>query len=105
VVLSWPPRRFAEHGAQTARARLPLLLRWAVSLGKNLGGALLVLVGAIMALPGIPGQGVLTMIIGVTILDFPGKRRLEVRLLRRPRILGGLNRLRARFGRPPLVLD
>jgi hypothetical protein len=90
---------------RSADPRRPLLLRWAVALGKNLLGLVLVLLGAIMALPGVPGQGLLTMIIGMTILDFPGKRRLEVRFLHRPRILGALNRLRARFGRQPLVLD
>jgi len=45
------------------------------------------------------------MIIGITILDFPGKRRLELRLLRKPRVLHALNRLRTRFRRQPLVLD
>ena len=38
-------------------------------------------------------------------LDFPGKRRLERRLIGRPRILRSINRLRARFNRPPLVMD
>jgi hypothetical protein len=57
-----------------------------------------------MAVPGIPGQGVLTMIVGLTLLDFPGKRGLECRLIGRPRILRTINRLRARFGRPPLEM-
>ena len=35
---------------------------------------LLVLLGLVMALPGIPGQGLLTMIVGITMIDFPGKR-------------------------------
>ena len=37
-------------------------------------GGLLILLGLVMALPGIPGQGVLTMIVGLTMIDFPGKR-------------------------------
>ena len=105
VVLSWPPHRFAEHGPHDDEPQRPLLLRWAITVGKNLLGVVLVLVGAIMALPGVPGQGLLTMIIGITILDFPGKRRLELRLLRKPRVLHALNRLRTRFRRQPLVLD
>jgi hypothetical protein len=63
------------------------------------------LLGAVMALPGIPGQGVLTMIIGLTLVDFPGKRSLEERILRRPWVLHAINRLRARFARPPLEFD
>ena len=73
--------------------------------GKNLAGAVLVLLGLVMALPGIPGQGILTMIIGFTLLDFPGKRRLERRLIGRPSMLRRINQLRARFQRAPLEMD
>jgi hypothetical protein len=50
----------------------------------------------------VPGQGVLTMLAGVFLVDFPQRRRLERALIRRPSVLPQLNRLRARFGRPPL---
>jgi hypothetical protein len=73
--------------------------------GKNLAGAVLLVLGLVMALPGIPGQGILTMIIGITLVDFPGKQRLERRLIGRPAVLRRLNRLRARFRRPPLEVD
>ena len=63
------------------------------------------ILGLVMALPGIPGQGILTMIVGLTMLDFPGKRGLERRLIGRPHILHALNRLRARFGRAPLEMS
>jgi hypothetical protein len=42
------------------------------------------------------------MLVGVLLVDFPRRRRLEQALLRRPGVLPSLNRLRARFGRPPL---
>ena len=77
--------------------------RWSLArIGRNLGGLLLVLVGAVLSIPGIPGQGVLTMLVGVLLLDFPQRQRLERALLGRPGVLPTLNRLRARFGRPPL---
>lgn len=106
VVLSWPPQRFSERSLPPppGPAR-PLVVRALVALGKNLTGVLLVVFGLIMAVPGVPGQGLLTMIIGITILDIPGKRRLEGRLVRGPRVLGMLNRLRVRFGKQPLILD
>jgi hypothetical protein len=56
----------------------------------------------VLSIPGIPGQGVLTMLVGVLLLDFPQRQRLERALLGRPGVLPALNRLRARFGRPPL---
>jgi hypothetical protein len=80
-------------------------LRLLARVGKNLAGLVLVLLGAVMALPGVPGQGFLTMIIGLTLLDFPGKLALERRLVSRPFVLRQLNALRRRFRRAPLALD
>ena len=74
------------------------------TVAKNVAGVVLVLLGLLMALPGIPGQGILTMIVGITLIDFPGKRGLERRMIGRPRILRSINRLRARFHRAPLDL-
>jgi len=63
------------------------------------------LLGIVMSLPGIPGQGVLTILLGIMLLDLPGKRRLEQKILSKPRVLEKINRLRQKFSRPPLVLD
>ncbi|MFN4260744.1 MAG: hypothetical protein ACK4RK_15715 [Gemmataceae bacterium] len=81
------------------------ILRWIGLIVKNLFGLLLVAVGAVLALPGVPGQGILTILIGLMLLDFPGKRTLERKLITRPQVLASVNRLRQRFGKPPLVLD
>lgn len=80
------------------------MLRLAARSGKNIFGAILVVVGVILALPGVPGHGVLTILVGVMLLDLPGKRRLERRIVGHPRILRSINGLRKRFGSPPLVL-
>lgn len=79
-------------------------LRVTARIAKNVLGVMLVIAGLILTLPGIPGQGVLTILIGVMLLDLPGKRRLERRIVGRPRILRSINRLRMRYGKPPLVL-
>jgi hypothetical protein len=80
------------------------LLRLPARISKNILGALLVVLGIILALPGVPGQGLLTVLIGLVLLDLPGKRRLERRIVGRPGVLRAINRLRKRFGRAPLVL-
>lgn len=72
---------------------------WFGRIAKNILGAVLLLLGIVMLV--LPGQGVLTVIGALVLLDFPGKRRLERWLLLRPKVLGSLNRLRARAGRPP----
>jgi hypothetical protein len=72
---------------------------------KNLLGVFLILLGIMLSLPGVPGQGILTILLGVIMLDIPGKRPLEARLIKRPNVLSAVNRLRARFGKTPLVMD
>ena len=74
--------------------------RW---LARNLLGWLFVAVG--VALLVLPGQGLLTILIGLVLVDVPGKRALERRVLSRPRILDLVNSMRRRRGAPPLSLD
>ena len=74
-------------------------------IGKNIGGILLVALGVVLSLPGVPGQGLLTVLLGIMLLDFPGRHRLEQKLLSKPSILNSINKLRDRFGKKPLELN
>ena len=69
---------------------------------KNAAGVLCVTAGFVMLF--IPGQGLLTIFIGVMLLNFPGKRKLELRLVRHPQIRQGINWIRHRAGKEPLRL-
>jgi hypothetical protein len=102
VVVHWPPDHFKPRPPGDGRD--PPARHVLAVIGRNVAGALLILLGLVMALPGIPGQGVLTMIVGLTMIDFPGKRGLERRLIGRPHVLRAINRLRARFDRAPLEM-
>ena len=74
---------------------------FAVVLGllKNLLGAALVLLGLVMLVT--PGQGLLTLLAGLLLMNFPGKYQLERWLVMRPGVLRALNWLRARQGQVP----
>ena len=80
-------------------------VRWSGMLMKNLIGVVLIILGIVMSLPGVPGQGILTILLGLMLLDVPGKRRWEQKLVRRPKVLQTINQLRRKFDKPPLVLD
>lgn len=69
---------------------------------KNLLGVALVCLGIIMLVT--PGQGLLTILIGILLTDFPGKYALEQRLVAMPSVLNSLNWIRAKAGKPPLSL-
>jgi hypothetical protein len=99
----------ADHFSKTRKTQFwsgphPMLHAAGV-VGKNIGGLLLVAVGIVLSLPGVPGQGLLTVLLGIMLLDFPGKHRLEQKLLSRPSIVNAINKLRARFGEKPLELN
>ena len=54
-------------------------------------------------MPGVPGQGLLTMLAGAMLMDFPGKRSFLHKILTRPSLLPSINKLRARFSQPPVI--
>lgn len=80
-------------------------LHAAMVIGKNIGGVLLVALGIVLSLPGVPGQGLLTVLLGIMLVDFPGRHRLEQKLLSKPSIVNSINKLRGRFGKKPLELN
>lgn len=104
AVLVALPVDYFRGGAAPADWPRSSLLRWAWRIGKNILGLALVVLGLLLSVPGVPGQGLLTMLIGLILLDFPGKRSVERRLVARPAVLGAINRVRARFHRPPMEL-
>ncbi|MCC7085522.1 MAG: hypothetical protein IT427_10995 [Pirellulales bacterium] len=87
------PSRLAWQKAHPA-------LRMVALLGKNVLGAMLFFAGAIMLFT--PGQGVLCILLGLALLDVPGKRRLERWIAMRPPVFKALNALRQKSGYPPL---
>ncbi|MBX3301121.1 MAG: hypothetical protein KF693_02780 [Nitrospira sp.] len=88
------PRRWMENHHP--------VLRLFGHLVKNVIGAIFLFVGFLMLF--LPGQGILTMLIGVTMLDFPGKRKLEARMIGQPAVLNTVNSMRQKFGKPPLTI-
>ena len=78
------------------------IIRILVLLIKNVVGVLLVVIGVVLSLPGVPGQGVLTILIGLTMLNFPGKRRLELAVVRSRPVNRAINWIRTKYHRPPL---
>lgn len=79
--------------------RRPVLYLF-VLLMKNLLGILFLIAGFIMLF--IPGQGVITILLGLTLMNFPGKRRMEKTIIRQAPVNRAVNWMRLRGGRPPL---
>jgi hypothetical protein len=101
TVLQLPPDYFNK------RNRRPLdswtsnpPLRLLVLVAKNLLGFVLTIAGIAMLV--LPGQGLLTIVVGFVLIDFPGKFRLERWMATRRPVWRSLNWLRKRAHRPEL---
>lgn len=105
VLVRVPPNYFHHEHTREFWTGRHHAVRWTGIFAKNFLGVVLVVLGVVMSLPGVPGQGLLTILLGVMLLDFPGKRELERKIVSRPAVLHAINRLRARFHKPPLLLE
>jgi hypothetical protein len=90
-----------QHWVDRWQIRHPLL-RGVVLVAKNVFGTVLVLAGIAMLL--LPGQGILTILVVLIFLDFPGKYALERRVMRQPGVARAINWIRAKAHLPPLKL-
>ncbi len=101
-VVKLPANYFVQNGRRGSenRASISGLGRFLL---RNLLAVALVGLGIILSLPGVPGQGFLTILLGIMVSDFPGKERLERKIVSYPKVLEALNRLRERFGKPQLM--
>jgi len=104
VLSRLPADYFVNPDARRPIDRHPIL-KVVAAIVRNGFGYFLITLGVVLSLPGVPGQGLLTIFMGIMLIDFPGKHRFERWLVSRRVILVGVNRLRAKSGRPPLQVE
>jgi len=99
------PSDYFSHGRLQKRlwTNPHLALRMILLIGKNILGCIFIAAGLLMLL--LPGQGLLTILAGIMLLDFPGKYRLVRWIVARPQVLQTLNWLRRRTGKSALYLE
>ena len=105
VIVKIPANYFSSHYKQDFLPNSSWAVRWGAVILKNILGVMLIILGLLLSLPGVPGQGLLTILLGLIMIDIPGKRPLEARIIKRPTILAAANNLRARYNKKPLMLD
>jgi len=92
-----------ERRERTEWAEHHPVIRMLLLIAKNLFGYVLLLMGIAMLV--LPGQGLLTIMIGLMLINFPGKYRLERWLVSCKPILKSINWLREKSGHEPLRLS
>lgn len=98
LVIRLPTDFFARKrpGRGRLRRRHPLVAILLVII-RNVFGAVLLVAGFVMLF--VPGQGLLTILIGIALVDFPGKHALFERMLRSRRIFDAANAVRRWAGK------
>lgn len=100
IVVKLPKDAFSNLKRPNWLDHQPAALRLPLRLLKNVLALALVLVGIAMLV--LPGQGVLAILLGVMLGDFPGKLELQRWILGKPKVMNSLNWLRRKFSKPPL---
>lgn len=91
---------FADKRKKCPWGHCPPMIRFLLLIIKNILGVLLILSGIIMLF--IPGQGILTMVAGIVLMDFPYKYQIMRKIIKNSRILRFINRLRKKANQEPL---
>jgi len=106
VVIPWvlikiPPDYFlADKRKKCPWGHCPPIIRLIVLIIKNILGVILMLSGIIMLFT--PGQGLLTIIGGIILMDFPHKYKLIRWIIKNSNILKFINKLRVKANQEPL---
>ncbi|MEX0331865.1 MAG: PGPGW domain-containing protein [Puniceicoccaceae bacterium] len=100
IIIAWMPEDYFVRISRKPFKRKPL--RQVLRILKNLLGLTLLLCGLILLL--LPGQGILTIVIGISLIDFPGKHQLQLRLVQTPKIRQSIQWIRARVHHKPLII-
>ncbi len=89
-----------ENPPSLKKIAIPRILSISFIILKNLLGLILFIGGFMMLFT--PGQGILSMLIGLSLTNFPGKRRLERKLISQEKIFAIINKIRKKSGTLPI---
>ena len=103
ILIRLPPDYFQNHHHKPWFANHHPVVRTLGLLVKNIVGIIFLFAGIAMLF--LPGQGLLTMLLGILFIDFPGKHRLEQKIIQHPKVLQTINAFREKAGKPPFTFD
>jgi hypothetical protein len=97
-----PEDYFIRNGESKTKSNNPVLWYF-VLIFKNLFGYTLIFGGIMMLI--LPGQGLFTIIIGLLLSNYPGKYKIEKKVIAIPSVLRSINWLRKKTNKPPIKIS
>ena len=93
-----PEDYFADREKYKLKIQGPMHLIWVVI--RSIFGFILLLAGVIMLFT--PGQGILSIVLGIFLMEFPGKQKLEYKMIQHDPTFNAINWLRSKAGKDAL---
>lgn len=103
IIVKIPENYFSSKNRNARWEEMNPVLRGILIILKNILGVILLVMGILMLV--LPGQGLLTILFGIALIDFPGKHTLVKRLVSYPKIINSINWIRNKADKKPLLLD
>ena len=100
LIINLPPDFFLKRKKSVSVKQI-VVFRVTFFLLKNFLGFFLFLCGILMLF--IPGQGLLTMFLGLVLLDFPGKYKLQLYCLKVRPVRRSLNWIRRKYEKEAFI--
>lgn len=100
VIINLSPDYFTEKHHPMYEYKHPVV-RYSLLILKNILGYILLILGFIMLF--IPGQGLLSITLGLFLINFPGKKSLERKFFSNPKINRVINTIRVKAGKVPIT--
>lgn len=102
LILQMEPQYFIRHRMEVVqRHRHHPVLTVVLFVVRNAFGLLLLAAGLAMLV--LPGQGILTLLIGLSFMDFPGKHQLLEKTVQNSKVQRSLNWIRRKGGKEGFV--
>lgn len=103
LIVNMPPDYFTgKKRPEGALEKHHPAIRITLLILKNILGYIFVLAG--LAMLALPGQGLITIFLGIILIDFPGKYRFQKWLVCRKPVRKGINWLRRKRGREEMSI-
>lgn len=110
IITQLDKRYFIRRQISAVDVSVPTHLKWInsnvtklVNMAKMIVGVSFLLIGLVMLV--LPGQGLITILIGISLLPFPGKNKMEKNILSRKSVRSSLNWIRIKANKEPFIFD
>jgi len=101
IIASLPTDYFAHDKRPKRGTRFSPIVYISLRIAKNIAAVLIITLGFVLLF--LPGQGLLVMLVGTLLLEYPGKYRFERKIFTHPNVAKIINAIRRKQGKEDFI--